>query len=235
MAFCFAGDVSVSTRESVVIMGLFSKIREATGGDDPDLLANGQLGRAVVQNVTIKGMSVQHGALPPEQVCEFDLLVYLDDTPPFAAQAKKRIPVYTISQFVPGQTVVAVRVDRHDHAHVALDLSVDPPEVRMAAGSAQGSAAALLESGTPCEAVIVEYQHLGLKNPKGLDMYAFKLTILAEGAAPYQIMVGNPVPAEAIPLLYPGSKVPAKFDPNGPKESVAIDWTAAMGPVGSWA
>ncbi len=212
-------------------MGLFSKMREAAGGDDPDLMANGKLGRAVVQNVAVKGMSIQHGALPPEQLCEFDLLVYIDDTPQFAAQAKKRVPVYAISQFVPGQTVVAVRVDPQDHSRVGIDLTVDPPEVRMAAGSGQGSAAELLATGTPCEAVIVESQPLGLKNPSGVDMYAFKLTIFAEGTAPYQIMVGNPVPPEAVALLFPGSRVPAKFDPHGIKESVVIDWAAALGPV----
>jgi hypothetical protein len=216
-------------------MGLFDKMKEAVGGDNSDLMAHGQLGRAVVQNVAIKGMSVQQGAMPPEQVCEFDLLVYLDDTPPYAAKAKKRIPVYAISQFVPGQTVVAVRVDPQDHAHVGIDLNVEPPEVRMASGTSQGSAAEILETGTPCEAVIVEFQPLGLKNPKGVDMYAFKLTIFAEGASPYQIMVGNPVPPEAVALLFPGSRVPAKFDPNGLKESVAIDWTAAMSPGGTTA
>jgi hypothetical protein len=212
-------------------MGLFSKMKGAFGGDDPDLMAHGQLGRAVVQNVAVKGMSVQYGSMPPEQVCEFDLLVYLDDTPPFAAKAKKRVPQYAISQFVPGQTVVAVRVDPQDHSHVGIDLTVDPPEVRMAAGSTQGSAAELLATGTPCEAVIVEFQPLGLKSPTGADMYAFKLTIFAEGTTPYQIMVGNPVPPEAVALLFPGSRVPAKYDPHGLKESVAIDWAAALGPA----
>jgi hypothetical protein len=210
-------------------MGLFSKMREAVGGDDHDLMASGQLGRAVVQNFSVRGTSVQIGGMPPEQVCEFDLLVYLDDTPPFPAQVKKRIPQYAISQFVPGQTVVAVRVDPQDHSRVGIDLTVDPPEVRMAAASSQGSAAELLERGTPCEAVIVESQPLGLKSPAGLDMYAFKLTIFAEGAAPYQIMVGNPVPPEAVALLFPGSRVPAKFDPHGVKEDVVIDWAAVMG------
>jgi hypothetical protein len=51
---------------------------------------------------------------------------------------------------------------------------------------------------------------------------------MAEGTAPYQIKVGNPVPPEALPLLYPGSKLPAKFDPNGAQEAVAIDWAGAL-------
>jgi hypothetical protein len=214
-------------------LGIFKKIKEAAGGDDSDLMTNGQLGRAVVQNVAVKGMSVQYGAMPPEQVCEFDLLVYLDNTPPFPAQVKKRVPQYAIGQFVPGQTVVAVRVDPQDHSRVGIDLTVEPPEVRMAASAAHGSAADLLATGTPCEAVIVESQPLGLKSPTGLDMYAFKLTIFAEGVAPYQIMVGNPVPPEAVALLFPGSRVPAKFDPHGVKEDVAIDWAAAMGAAAS--
>lgn len=209
-------------------MGLFSKIKAATGGDDSELMATGQLGRAVVQNIAVKGMTVQYGAMPPEQVCEFDLLVYLDDTPAFPATVKKRIPQYAISQFVPGQTVVTVRVDPQDHSRVGIDLTMEPPEVRMAAGASHGSAADLLRTGTPCEAVIIESQPLGLKSPSGLDMYAFKLTIFAEGAAPYQITVGNPVPDEAVALNFPGSRVPAKFDPYGVKEDVAIDWEAAM-------
>jgi hypothetical protein len=214
-------------------MGLFGKIRQAVGGDDPELMAHGQLGRAIVQNFAMKGMSIQQGAMPPEQVCQFDLLVYLDDTPPFSAQVNKRIPVYAIGQLVPGQSVVAVRVDPSDHSKIGIDLSVAPPEVRLAAGSTQGSAAEILATGTPCEAVIVQFEPTGMKNAKNVDVYALKLTILAEGTPPYQIMVGNPVPPEALPLLYPGSKVPAKFDPHGVKEAVAVDWQAALAPVGS--
>ena len=209
-------------------MGFLGKLKQSFGGDDPELMANGLLGRAEVLNVRIAGMSVQHGAMPAEQVCEFDLQVYLDDTPPFAAQTKKRIPQYAISQFVPGQTVVAVRVDPADHTKVGIDLTTEPPEVRMAAGSGQGSAAALLATGTPCEAVIVQFQPTGMKSPSNVDVYAFQLTIMAEGVTPYQITVGNPCPPEALPLLYPGSKVPAKFDPHGVKEAVAIDWQAAL-------
>jgi hypothetical protein len=153
--------------------------------------------------------------------------VYLDDTPPFDATTKKRVPQYAISQFVPGQTVVAVRVSA-DHSKVGIDLATDPPEVRMAAGSGQGSAADILANGTPCEAVIVQFEPTGMKNSQNIDVYAFLLTIMADGVAPYQITVGNPMPAEALPLVYPGSKVPACFDPNGPKEAVAIDWQAAL-------
>jgi hypothetical protein len=209
-------------------MGLFGKMKQAMGGDDSELMASGQLGRAMVQNVTVKGMTVQYGAMPPEQMCEFDLLVYLDDTPPFSAQVKKRVPQYSIGQFIPGQTVVAVRVDPQDHTRVGIDFSTQPPEVRLAASAAQGSAAELLERGTPCEAVIVEYQALGMKSPTGADMYAFKLSMFVEGEPPYQIMVGNPVPPEAVALLFPGSRVPAKYDPHGIKEEVVIDWAAAL-------
>jgi hypothetical protein len=67
-----------------------------------------------------------------------------------------------------------------------------------------------------------------MRNPSGDDMYAFMLTILAEGLAPYQIQVGNPVPAAALPLLYPGNTVPAKRMPDGDQHEVVIDWRAAL-------
>lgn len=74
-------------------MALFKKMKQAFGGDDRELLESGQLGRAEVMDVAIKGMSVQHGAMPPEQVCEFKLQVYLDDTAPFEAITRKRVPI----------------------------------------------------------------------------------------------------------------------------------------------
>jgi hypothetical protein len=54
------------------------------------------------------------------------------------------------------------------------------------------------------------------------------LTISPQEGMPYQIQVGNPVPPEALPLLYPGSKVPVKVAPGNPNAAV-IDWAAALG------
>lgn len=159
----------------------------------------------------ITGMSVQMGAMP-EQVCDFELMVYLDDTALYVANTKKRVPQYALGQIIPGQSILAVRVDPNDHAKVGIDFSVDPPEVRIAAGTAKATAASILATGNPCQAVIIMSEPLGMKSPSNFDIYAFVLTIMAEGSPPYQIKVGNPVPPEALPLLYPGSKVPAKFD-----------------------
>lgn len=149
-------------------------------------------------------------------------------TPPFPAHTKKRIPRYALDEFIPGQKVVAVRVDPADHSRVGIDLTVPPPEVRMAAGFGVGSGTTILALGTPCQAVIVESKPLGMKDPSGTEVYTLKLTILTEGVLPYQITVEAPVPTEAFPLLYSGSKVPAKFDSRGAREAVAIDWTAAL-------
>ena len=135
---------------------------------------------------------------------------------------------------LPGATV-AVRVDSRDHSRIALSLGEEPPTVTLAAsGDAKtGSAARILELGEPCKAVIVQSQPLGMRNPKGDDMYAFVLTVMAEGRAPYQIQVGNPVPAPALPLLYPGNTVPAKRMPDGDERELAIDWHAALAQVSS--
>lgn len=59
-------------------------------------------------------------------------------------------------------------------------------------------------------------------------MYAFMLTIIVPAKAPYQIQVGNPVPPEAVPLVFPGSRLPARYLPGGIPEEVVIDWQAAL-------
>ncbi len=210
-------------------MGFLNKMKTAMGGDDAQLLATGQLGRAEITNLQISGTSVQHGGAPPEQVCVFDLLVYLDDTQPFNAQVRKRVPLYSISEIQPGQTVLAVRVDPSDHSRVGIDFSVQPPVVRLAQRAGQVRAQDILEQGNSCEVVIIQSQSLGVKSSlSGLDMYAFMLTVIAPGQAPYQIQVGNPVPPEGLPLLFPGSRLPAKFMPGAAPENVAIDWKGAL-------
>jgi len=102
--------------------------------------------------------------------------------------------------------------------------------VRLAAEGdpSTGSAAQILAEGVPCKAIIVESQALGMRNPAGKAMYAFLLTIMADGRPPFQIQVGNPVPDDAIPLLYPGNAVPAKRLPDGDDRQVVIDWDAAL-------
>jgi hypothetical protein len=67
---------------------------------------------------------------------------------------------------------------------------------------------------------------VALKAPDGVEIYAFTLTVMVEGRAPYQITVGNPVPDDAIPLLYPGSNLPAKK--GSTDHEVVIDWKAAL-------
>ena len=209
-------------------MGFLNKMKTAFGGDDSELMASGVLGRGEILNVQITGSSVQVGGAPPQQVCVFQVMVYLDDTPPFQAEVRKRVPVYALANLQPGQSVVAVRVDPSDHTRVGIDFSAEPPVVRLAKTPGKLTAAEVLEKGDPCEAVIVQFQPLGVKNTTGLDMYAFMLTVMIPGQAPYQIQVGNPVLPEALPLLYPGSRVPARIMPNTRPDNLVIDWKAAL-------
>ena len=88
------------------------------------------------------------------------------------------------------------------------------------------TAADILAKGTAARVAVVEASALGMKNPAGVDLYRFVLTVTVEGRAPYQIEVGNPVPPDAVPLLYPGSNLPAKVMP-GKDNDLAIDWATA--------
>lgn len=76
--------------------------------------------------------------------------------------------------------------------------------------------------------MIIASQPLGMRSPtSGLDMYAFTVTILCNGHAPYQTQMGNPVPPGGIPLMFPGSNLPAKVVPEQ-QGQVMIDWDAAI-------
>jgi hypothetical protein len=111
-----------------------------------------------------------------------------------------------------------------------MSLGEEPPTVTMAAGGdpKTGSAAEILADGVDCRAVIVQSQPLGTRNQKGVDMYAFLLTVMLDGRAPYQVQVGNPVPADAVPLLYPGNNVPAKTLPERGDQYIVIVWESAL-------
>jgi hypothetical protein len=211
-------------------MGLMSKMRDLTGSVSKELLTEGLLGRGII--VGVQQTSVSTGAdFNPSHVCVFTVEVALDNVPRYTATCRQAVNAVVLPQLMTRGATVAVRVDRKDNSRIALSLGEEPPTVTIAArtgDSNTGSAAEILEQGLPCKAVIVESQPLGMRNPKGDDMYAFSLTIIAEGRPPYQIQVGNPVPAAAVPLLYPGNTVPAKRLPDGDDRRLAIDWEAAL-------
>jgi hypothetical protein len=210
-------------------MGLFNKMRHMTGSVSKELLENGLLGRGIITDV--QQTSVSTGAdFNPSHVCIFTVEVSLDNVPRYTTTCRQAVLATVLPQLISGEPTVAVRVNPDDHSEIALSLGEQPPTVTMAAtGDANtGSAAEILAHGEACRAVIVESQPLGKKNPAGIDMYALLLTVMADGRPPYQVPVGNPVPAGAVPLLYPGNNVPAKRLPDRGDQYIVIDWAEAL-------
>jgi hypothetical protein len=203
-------------------MGLLNKI---TGGPDKKLLETGQLGRGIITDVRLTGTTIQAGNGLEQRVCVFTLEVSLDGKAPYMATCKQRIPEIQLPQIQLGNTTVAVRVSPADPAQVAIDFNSEPPVVTTPGGTGNNSAAQILATGAPGRAVIVQFQPLGKRNPAGIDLYAYLLTVMPDGGEPYQIQVGNPTPPAALPYLFAGSRVPVKIGsiPN----AVAIDWEAA--------
>ncbi len=120
--------------------------------------------------------------------------------------------------------VLAVRVDPNDHSKVAIDFASQPPEVTMAEQTGPGSAKYILENGKPIVVVLVANQPIGINNAKGDPVHALTLDRGRGCRHPYQIQVGNAVPASALPLVFPGSKLHAKLG-DGPND-VVVDWAA---------
>jgi hypothetical protein len=203
-------------------MGL---LRKLTGGTDKKLLQTGLLGQGLITDLRVTGTTVQTGNGLVQRSCVFTVQVTLDGKEPYEATCKQRILEVQIPQFKPGSTTVAVRVNPEDPTDIALDLATAPPEVTMAAGSGDHSAATVLATGEPAQAVIVESTSLNKRNQAGVEVYAYTLTVMPTDRDPYQIQVGNPTPPAALPFLYPGSHVPVKIGsvPN----AVVIDWDKA--------
>jgi len=213
-------------------MGLFSKMRDLAGSVPKELLEDGLLGRGII--VSVQQTSVSTGAdFNPSHVCVFTVEVALDNEPRYNATCRQAVNAMVLPQLMTPGATVAVRVDPNDHTRIVLSLNEAAPTVTMASSGDPNtsSAARILEQGVACKAVIIETLPMGMRNPKGDDMYAFTLTIMAEGRPPFQIQVGNPVPAAAVPLLYPGNTVPAKRMPDGDDREVVIDWQAALAQV----
>jgi hypothetical protein len=210
-------------------MGFFNKMKTLTGSVPKELLRNGMLGRGII--VSIQQTSVSTGVdFDPAHVCVFTVEVALDNEPRYTATCRQAVRATILPQLMMPGATVAVRVDPSDHSRIALSLGEQPPTVTMASSGDPntGSAARILEYGTPCRAVIVQSQPMGMRNPSGKDMYAFVLTVMADGRAPYQTQVGNPVPEDAVPLVYPGNTVPAKRMPDGADHEIVIDWHTAL-------
>ena len=204
-------------------MGLLSKM---TGGPDKKLLETGLLGRAIITNVRPTGTTLEVGNGLVQRVCVFTVEVSLDGKAPYTATCKQRIPEIHIAQIQPGNTTVAVRANPAELTQIALDFATEPPVVTTPGGSGNHSAAEILATGAPGRAVIVQYQPLGKRNPAGVDIYAFMLTVMPHSGDPYQIQVGNPAPPAALPYLFPGSRVPVMIGTN--PNAVVIDWEAAV-------
>jgi hypothetical protein len=211
-------------------MGLLNKLRSATGSVSRKLLEEGLLGQGIITDVRQTGVST--GAdFNPSHVCLFTVEVSLDNTPRYTATCRQAVLATILPQLLNPGTTVAVRVNPEDHSEIALSLGEAPPTITVSSTSGDpntASASEILSYGDPCRVVIVESQPLGRKNQKGVDIYALLMTVMVDGRPPYQVPVGNPVPPEAVPLLYPGNNVPAKCMLSRGDKNVVVDWEAAL-------
>ena len=174
--------------------------------------------------ITASGMTIQMGNSLVERKCTISLTVMLDNTPAFSATVVQRVQEVYLPQLSSGGAVVAVRVDPADHSRVAIDFATPVPVVTLPAGTGHNSAAWILENGAPVTVVLVANGPTGAQNVAGDQVQALTLTVATGVPTPYQVQVANAVPASALPLLYPGSKLHARVGdtPN----AVVVDWQA---------
>lgn len=202
-------------------------LSDLIGSPDESLLASGELARGHIVGVTAGSMSMSVMNAMRERKCTFTVQVYREGHEPYTATAVQRVQEVYIPQFASGQAWVAVRVDPANPARIALDFSTQPPEVQVENPEGQASAADIIATGRPVEVVVVQAQPLGMTAPSGDAVYLLTLTVVDGAETPYQAQVGNAVPSNSLPLLFPGSRLAAKRGEGA--GDIVVDWSA--GPV----
>ena len=199
-------------------MGLFKslKVLSSTNG----LGDNALVGRGIVIDASLTRTQITTGG-EETRVCNIRVQVFLDGYDAYIAEAKQRIPEWRLGSLV--GSAFAVLVDPTNAQNIAIDFTMEPPVVTLAR-PADGGAATLLATGRPAEAVITANTPLGMRTWDGNDVHLFQLTVMEPGRAPYQAQVGNGLPIQALPKVYPGARVQVKLGPQ--PNDVAIDWTA---------
>ena len=91
-------------------MGLFSKMRHATGSVSKKLLEEGLLGQGIITNV--QQTAVSTGAdFNPAHVCVFTVEVSLDNVPRYTATCRQAILATVLPQLIERDARVS-RIDR---------------------------------------------------------------------------------------------------------------------------
>lgn len=193
------------------------------GSPDDGLLTSGELARGNILGVRATGMTLQVMNGLVERKCDLDVRVYRNGHPPYDTVTSQRVQEVYIPQLASGASWVAVRVDPANPARIALDFSAPVPDVQVAATEGNNSAAWILANGEPVEVVVVQAQKLNMTGPTGDEVYALTLTV--DGTPPYEVQVGNAVPAASLPLLFPGSRLPARR--GAEPSSIVVDFAAA--------
>lgn len=201
------------------------------GSPDDSLLTTGELARGTITSLRATGMTLQVMNGLVERKCELSVRVYRDGQQPYDAVATQRVQEVYIPQLSSGQAWVAVRVDPANPSRIVVDFASAVPEVQVAANAGTDSAAWILANGRAVDAVVVSAQKLGMTGPTGDDVYALQLTIVDGAEPPYEVQVGNAVPAAALPLLFPGSRMPARRGTDA--TDIVVDFATALARGGS--
>jgi hypothetical protein len=130
---------------------------------------------------------------------------------------------HTVTTIDASQGIPAVIAQQLAAAGVTVD---GPSSEPLPNREGELSAQQILESGTPCRAIVQSAQPLGFQKD-GLDVWGIVLNAVDDGGATVQARIGIGVPGEAVALLFPGSNLPAKKRTDI-QDGVAIDWTAAL-------
>ena len=152
-------------------------VQEVDRWGGQEIAPTGLPGRGLILEVRPHGTTVQVSNGLTERVCEFRVEVSLDNQPRYEATCKRACRDLHPTAERPecgrrgsGQCRSA--------DEIVLDLEHEAPTVTIARDKNATSAAEILATGQPAQAVIVAFGPIGMKTPEGVEVQAFKLTVM---------------------------------------------------------
>jgi hypothetical protein len=161
---------------------------------------------------------------------EFHLRVHALRVEPYEVTVKQAVSDQWIMEHrvrmrFDAQWHVAVRVSKEDRDSVSIALDVDPRFVLVQ----QRDLKKIKAEGARCEVIVIDADPFlpPMTASNGSQAWHFELTVIPASGDPYRIAGSDVVSPSTLPLVYPGSRLPARV--RSTDEPPAIDWDAALG------
>jgi hypothetical protein len=207
--------------------------RRAFGGPDPELVATGDLAHGTIKRISPSSrdykLVLTREGIDAESSCVLQVQVVREGDIPYSVTTNQDIPAIYLEHLKSGIETRAVWVAADDRNRIWVDVSRPAPVVRMGPLPEHAPLLWIAERGKPVTVTVVSSYYLGFNDALDRELHSVTVMVFGPGAKPYRLSVENPVSADGMKRLYPGSRLPARRGYY--HDAVVIDFDAEHVPL----